>query len=165
MACADCGCLVEAGVRVSTCAGPGCCCSALPTSEALADIDMAAQVRGAFESRDPKRFGALLADDARWGDDDAPNKCRSRAEVVETFQTLIDEGVGGESSTSTGSTMAGSSRSGRTTIAEQQRTPSLRSEPAVSHRSPCHREQARLSTESSHASGRDISHPRIRGDA
>ncbi len=57
---------------------------------------MAAQVRGAFESRDVTKFGALLADDARWGDDDAPNKCRSRTEVVETFQSLIDDGVGGE---------------------------------------------------------------------
>ena len=127
-------------MRVSTCDDPNCCCTALPTREALEG--MAAQLRGAFEARDMTTFGALLAEDVRWGDDDAPNKCRSRAEVVETFQTLIDEGVGGESSTSTGSTMAGSSRSGRTTIAEQQRTPSLRSEPAVSHRSPCHREQA-----------------------
>lgn len=94
MTCADCGCLVEAGVRLSTCDGPSCCCSALPTSEAL--DDMAAQIRVAFESRDMTSFGALLADDARWGDDDAPNKCRSRAEVVETFQGLIDAGVSGE---------------------------------------------------------------------
>ena len=57
---------------------------------------MAVQIRGAFESRDMTTFGALLADDARWGDDDAPNKCRSRAEVVATFQRLIDDGVGGE---------------------------------------------------------------------
>ena len=94
MTCADCGCLVEAGVRLSTCDGPSCCCSALPTSEAL--DDMAAQIRVAFESRDMTSFGALLADDARWGDDDAPNKCRSRAEVVGTFQRLIAGGVAGE---------------------------------------------------------------------
>ncbi len=57
---------------------------------------MAAQLRGAFESQDLTKLGALLAEDARWGDDDAPNKCRSRTEVVATFQRLIGEGVAGE---------------------------------------------------------------------
>ncbi len=94
MSCADCGCLVEAGVRVSTCDGPGCCCTALPTSDALER--MAAQLRSAFDARDMTTFGALLAEDAVWGDDDAPNTCRSRAEVVATFQRLITDGVGGE---------------------------------------------------------------------
>ena len=41
-------------------------------------------------------FGALLAEGARWGDDGAPNRCHSRAEVVATFQRLIDAGVAGE---------------------------------------------------------------------
>lgn len=94
MTCADCGCLVEAGVRVSTCDGRNCCCRALPTRGTLEGI--AAQLRGAFEARDMTAFGALLAEDARWGDDDAPNKCRSRAEVVATFQRLIADGVVGE---------------------------------------------------------------------
>lgn len=30
MACADCGCLVEGGLRVEPCADPGCCCRQLP---------------------------------------------------------------------------------------------------------------------------------------
>jgi ketosteroid isomerase-like protein len=94
MTCADCGCLVETGVRVFTCTGPNCCCMGLPTREALEG--MAAQLRGAFDARDLTMFGALLAEDARWGDDDAPNKCRSRADVVATFQRLIDGGVAGE---------------------------------------------------------------------
>lgn len=94
MTCADCGCLVEAGVRVSTCDGPNCCCTALPTREDLEG--MAAQLRRALEARDLSAFEALLAEDARWGDDDAPNKCRGRAEVIATFQRLIASGVTGE---------------------------------------------------------------------
>ena len=94
MTCADCGCLVEAGVRVSTCDSPNCCCTALATRWALESI--AAQLRGAFEARDMTAFGALLAEDALWGDDDAPNGARSRAEVVVTFQRLIAGGVAGE---------------------------------------------------------------------
>ncbi len=93
IACADCGCLVERGVRVSTCAIDGCCCSELPTRQSLDDI--AAQVTAAFEARDLVSFGALLADDARWGDDDAPNKCRSRRDVVGTFERLLASGVSG----------------------------------------------------------------------
>ncbi len=41
-------------------------------------------------------FGSLLAPDARWGDDEAPNKCRSRGDVIATFQRLLADGVGGE---------------------------------------------------------------------
>lgn len=94
MVCADCGCLVDAGVRLSTCDGPDCCCAALPVREVLET--MAAQIRTAFEARDMTMFGALLAEGARWGDDGAPNRCRSRAEVVATLQRLIDAGVSGE---------------------------------------------------------------------
>ncbi len=57
---------------------------------------MAAALRAAFDSRDLTSFGALLADGARWGEDDAPNRCRSRAEVAATFQRLIDDGVEGQ---------------------------------------------------------------------
>lgn len=41
-------------------------------------------------------LGSLLADDARWGDDDHPNKCRSRTDVLATFNRLLGEGVDGE---------------------------------------------------------------------
>lgn len=94
MSCADCGCLVERGVRVTSCDRPTCCCSELPTREAL--DEMATEIRGAFESLDIARFGALLADDVRWGDDTAPNKCRTSAEVVATFERLLADGVRGE---------------------------------------------------------------------
>lgn len=94
MACADCGCLVERGVRASTCGTEGCCCSTLPTRQSLDGI--AAQITAAFAARDMEAFGRLLADNARWGDDDAPNRCRTRAEVLATLQRLLAEGVGGE---------------------------------------------------------------------
>ena len=93
MTCADCGCVVDRGVRLSTCGNPACCCRALPRREEL--DAMAAEIRAAFQARDLTRFGALLADDARWGDDTAPNRCRSRDEVVATFQCLLAEGVDG----------------------------------------------------------------------
>ncbi len=92
--CAHCGCTVERGVRVSTCGDESCCCSALATRETFGR--MAAQITDAFEARDIVSFGALLADDARWGDDDSPNKCRSRRDVVATFERLLAEGVGGD---------------------------------------------------------------------
>jgi SnoaL-like domain len=37
----------------------------------------------------------VLAPDARWGDDDPPNRCRSRADVIATFEQLLGEGVEG----------------------------------------------------------------------
>lgn len=32
MACAECGCVVDAGTRLSTCPDAGCCCATLPTA-------------------------------------------------------------------------------------------------------------------------------------
>jgi ketosteroid isomerase-like protein len=46
---------------------------------------LAEDVRLALEGRDPEAFGRLLADDARWGDDDNPRRCRSRTDVVATL--------------------------------------------------------------------------------
>ena len=34
VACADCGCVVDRGVRVQSCADPACCCSHLPVTHA-----------------------------------------------------------------------------------------------------------------------------------
>lgn len=90
MACADCGCVVERGVRNSTCADPQCCCAWLPTRASLEQ--MAGSIEAAFASGDPSAFGPLLAEDARWGDE-APNRCRSRSEVVDTFARLKESGV------------------------------------------------------------------------
>ena len=57
---------------------------------------IAEQIVAAFATRDLAAFGALLTDDARWGDDDIPNRCRSRRDVVATFDRLLQRGLGGE---------------------------------------------------------------------
>jgi SnoaL-like domain len=57
---------------------------------------IADQIRSAFADRNLDALGRLLADDVRWGDDDSPNKCRSRSDVIATFDRLLGEGVEGE---------------------------------------------------------------------
>lgn len=56
---------------------------------------VAAHLESAFANKDLDALGRLLAPDARWGDDDHPNKCRSRSDVVATFDRLLGEGVDG----------------------------------------------------------------------
>lgn len=56
---------------------------------------MAGAVRASLEARDLERFGALLADDVRWGDDIVPNHCRSRSEIIDTFRRQISARVAG----------------------------------------------------------------------
>jgi SnoaL-like domain len=92
--CAGCGCIVERGVRVVPCNSAHCCCVDLPIQ--LRTIDQIAdQLRSAFATGDLDALGRLLASDARWGDDDHPNKCRSRSDVISTFDRLLGEGVDG----------------------------------------------------------------------
>src|SRR5437867_907821 len=67
--CADCGCLVERGVRVVPCGTAGCCCLDLPIRLRTPD-QIADQLRTAFATKDLDALGRLLANDARWGDDD-----------------------------------------------------------------------------------------------
>ena len=57
---------------------------------------IAAALQAAFATKDLDRLADVLADDARWGDDANPNRCRSRADVVSTFRRLLGEGVTGE---------------------------------------------------------------------
>ncbi len=94
MYCADCGCLVERGVRVVPRNTAECCCLDLPIQ--LRTIDQIAdRIQVAFATKDLDLLGRVLAEDARWGDDDSPNKCRSRSDVVGTFDRLLAEGVDG----------------------------------------------------------------------
>jgi len=94
MICADCGCSVERGLRISTCEDPACCCHELLARDVL--DRMATEIRRAFEAHDVAGFAALLADDVRWGDDTAPNQCRTSSEVVATFERMLAKGVDGE---------------------------------------------------------------------
>jgi hypothetical protein len=50
----------------------------------------------AFAERDVEAFSRHLAEEVRWRDDNAPNKCHTRREVLATFQRLLAEGAGGE---------------------------------------------------------------------
>jgi hypothetical protein len=54
---------------------------------------IAQEIDAAFATHDVAAFGALLADDVRWGDDDHPRKCRGRSDVLATFARLIAGGV------------------------------------------------------------------------
>jgi hypothetical protein len=93
--CSECGCLIDRGVRVVPCQTARCCCVDLPvqlrTPEQIAD-----QLRSAFATKDLDALGRLLAADARWGDDDHPNRCRSSSDVVATFDRMLGEGVDGQ---------------------------------------------------------------------
>ena len=54
------------------------------------------RLRRAIEQHDVEAFGALLAADARWGGDDQPNRCRSRADVVGTLVRGVAAGGSAE---------------------------------------------------------------------
>jgi hypothetical protein len=95
MYCAACGCLVERGVRVVPCNSAECCCLDLPIHVRTVD-QIADQLRSAFATQDLNALGRLLAGNARWGSDDNPDQCRSRGDVVATFDRLLGEGVEAE---------------------------------------------------------------------
>jgi hypothetical protein len=57
---------------------------------------IAEQLGSAFATKNLDAFAELLAEDVRWGDDDNPNRCRSRSDAVATFSRLLGEGVDGE---------------------------------------------------------------------
>jgi hypothetical protein len=56
---------------------------------------LAEQLQTAFTTKNLELLARLLHPDARWGDDHHPNRCRSRAEVIATFDRLLGEGVDG----------------------------------------------------------------------
>ncbi|MGI8752958.1 MAG: nuclear transport factor 2 family protein [Acidimicrobiales bacterium] len=56
---------------------------------------LAERLGQAFSTHDLEAFAVLLSDDVRWGDDDHPRGCRSRADVVATFARLMEDGVDG----------------------------------------------------------------------
>jgi hypothetical protein len=89
--CADCGCLVDRGIRLAPCANNECCCAALPiqTMEMLAT-----KVRHAMESADLTAIGDLLSPDAHWGapEQDVPT-CRNAQQVLSWYEVARDNGV------------------------------------------------------------------------
>lgn len=55
--------------------------------------DISERIRAAYEQADLDGFSELLAPDVRWGDDDHPNRCRSRDDVLNTFAGWVGGGV------------------------------------------------------------------------
>jgi ketosteroid isomerase-like protein len=55
--------------------------------------DLAERISAAYSATDLAAFGDLLADDVRWGDDDHPNRCHNRDDVLRTFSSWITSGV------------------------------------------------------------------------
>jgi hypothetical protein len=95
MECADCGCLVEHGIRLIPCETPACCCLDLPVAGAMETV--AARLKVALNARDMDAFRALIADDARWGEGgpDDPRTCQNRNEIIANYKRLLDQGVRG----------------------------------------------------------------------
>lgn len=56
---------------------------------------IADRIQAAFATKDLDLLARVLAENARWGDDDSPDKCRSRSDVIGTFDRLLAEGVDG----------------------------------------------------------------------
>lgn len=56
----------------------------------------AERIRTVYAAGDLAGLGALLAVDARWGDDTHPNRCRGRDDVLRTFSGWLGQGVTAE---------------------------------------------------------------------
>jgi hypothetical protein len=103
MFCADCGCLVDRGVRLIPCDESECCCVDLPVAPPM--DTMAARIRAALNARDLDAFRALIAEDARWGEGgpDDERTCQNRDEIISNYERLLHQGVRGTvTETSTG---------------------------------------------------------------
>lgn len=89
--CAECGCIVDRGLRLRACANDHCCGAELP----MQTMDtLATQVRHALESADLTVMGELLAADARWG---APEQkvptCRNSQQILKWYEAGKNKGV------------------------------------------------------------------------
>jgi hypothetical protein len=57
---------------------------------------IATRIRVSFNARDMDNFRALLAENAKWGDDsDDPRACHSRGDIIANYKRLLDSGVRG----------------------------------------------------------------------
>jgi ketosteroid isomerase-like protein len=93
--CAECGCLVDRGVRLISCDTPNCCCVDLPLTDALESL--AARLRHALNEHDLDAFRKLLAEDAQWGEGsrDDERTCRNRTDIIARYERLLHQGVCG----------------------------------------------------------------------
>ena len=89
--CADCGCVVDRGLRLRACANAKCCCAQLP----MQSMEMlAARVRDAMESADLTQIGVLLTPNARWGapEQEVPT-CRNSRQILTWYGAAKEKGV------------------------------------------------------------------------
>ena len=91
MGCAECGCVVDRGVRLVACADLTCCCAQLP-DEAM--VALAQQVSNAWAGADLNAIRDLLATDAMWGaPEEAVPTCQNRAQVLEWYEAAASAGA------------------------------------------------------------------------
>jgi hypothetical protein len=62
-------------------------------TDAAGAAELAEKITAAYSTVDLAGFGALLADDVRWGDDGYPRACRNREDVMRTFGEFASSGV------------------------------------------------------------------------
>jgi hypothetical protein len=92
MHCAECGCLIDRGVRVIPCETPECCCLHLPAAEPMRI--MAARIRTSFNARDINTLRSLLAENATWGEDpEGDSFCHDRNDIIRNLKRLLAEGI------------------------------------------------------------------------
>ena len=93
--CADCGCIVNRGVRLIPCDEAECCCTELLTVVPMET--MAARIRIALNARDMTAFRSVIAEGAQWGEGGPEDErtCHNRNEIIATYKLLLAEGVRG----------------------------------------------------------------------
>ena len=91
MICAQCGCLVDRGIRLTVCDDPACCCKDLVLQSTVA---LSARVVAALEAADLEGLRELLAPNARWGaPEDVVPTCQNREQVIAWYERARDAGV------------------------------------------------------------------------
>jgi hypothetical protein len=90
--CADCGCLVDRGIRVIACDSSECCCLDLPMVEPMQAL--AVRTRRAFNTRDIDTMRSLIAQDATWGENpEGDSFCHDRDAIITNLKRLLAEGI------------------------------------------------------------------------
>jgi len=78
-------------LHVFTVGGPRAYASTVTGPQGIAD-----RIRTAYETADVGSLSDLLKPDVRWGDDEHPNRCRNRDDVMRTFSGWLGKGVSAE---------------------------------------------------------------------
>lgn len=89
--CAECGCLVDRGIRLHVCGDATCCCTELAIETG---ISFATRITSALELGDLDTFGRFLSLDALWG---APEQsvptCQNREQILAWYENARTTGI------------------------------------------------------------------------